>query len=99
MPGKAISKRPGSRPSEFEGKRPPNPPSPEEKAARKRAEAELAQVLARANDPAVFAAAAAEDDSAFEPINQAHDDLVRRSRHALARRHRGTKRRLAACTP
>lgn len=50
------------------------------------AEARLARLLKKVNDPEVFRRAVAHDDSMFESINRGHDDLVRRSRIAIAAR-------------
>ncbi len=47
------------------------------------AEAKLAALLKKVNDPVRFRRSAAVDDSAFEKINLAHERLVRRSRAAL----------------
>lgn len=50
------------------------------------AEAKLAALLKKVNDPVRFRRSAAADDSAFEKINLAHDRLVRRSKAALRAR-------------
>ncbi len=51
-----------------------------------KAEAKLARLLKRVNDPEVFRRAVAHDDSMFEPINRRHDEVECGSRIAIAAR-------------